>query len=196
MLLRLLVAGSFAYASACGGPTPSSSPTEAPPPAEEATSAEAEPAATPSATPAAVEEDFLFERYRSSGPVFVDQLTVRADGQLLWVAPPGAGGHARLLEARATPEEVAAVRRAVADGRFFDLDPQHTDPGIADGSQAVYRVTAAGRTHRVDCDNATPPGVETIERAVAALLTEARRAALDASPEAQPEDFDPSLRAP
>lgn len=169
---------------------------------------EAEPGPAPEADPdpevAPVEQvadplldadDFLFQWARGAGPVFVDQVSLRADGQLIWVRVPSSGGHPRALETRATDAEVAAVRGALSRAGFFALAPSYLDPGVRDGSQLILRVRAGGRTHRVSCDNQFPEGVVAVQTAVEALFTPAREAALAEAPEAQPEDFDPSLHA-
>ncbi|MCA9609387.1 MAG: hypothetical protein KC619_27490 [Myxococcales bacterium] len=139
-------------------------------------------------------DDFLFQWARSGGPAFIDEVSLRADGQLIWVRAPTVGGRPHALETRATPEEVTAVRQALARARYFALDPSYREPDVMDGSQLILRVRAGGQTHRVSCDNRFPDEVRAIRSAVEALLTPAREAALSAAPEAAPEDFDPSLQ--
>ena len=159
-------------------------------PTVEAPLAEAAPA-----DPLLVADDFLFEWARGSGPVLVDRVSLRGDGQLIWIRAPRGETRARALETRASDEEVRAVRVAIANARYFELAPRYADPGIQDGSQLTMRVRAAGRSHRVDCDNRFPDEIAGVRSAVEALFTDARIAALASAPEARPEDFDPSLLA-
>ncbi len=142
------------------------------------------------------EDDALhLEWMRSMGAAFVDQVSVRDDGQLVWVASPErVGGTAHAVTLRLTPREVRAVREAVEGSGFFELPAEPSPSGVEDGVQIVVRVRLGDRTHRVRAEEPVPPGVQRIITQVAALLsTDARREALRRAPEAQPEDYDPSL---
>lgn len=184
LLVLLLFAG-------CSG-TPATDPEPAPELVQEPVDEEA--VVEEVADPLTDADDFLLQWARSGGPAFIDEVSLRADGQLIWVRAPATGGTPHALETHATAAEVASVRRALARARFFSLDPSYVEPGVEDGSQLILRVRAGGRTHRVSCDNRFPEEVRAIEAAVGALLTPAREAALSAAPEAVPEDFDPSLQ--
>ena len=185
---------------ACGAPDTESDRAPAhseSPAAPEARVAEPTEPASEEAEPDALldAEDFLFEWARGSGAVFVDRVSLRGDGQLIWIRPVPGQTIMRVLETRVSDREVGEVRLALSEARYFDLAPEHVDPNISDGPQLTMRVRAGDRSHRVRCDNLFPAPVASIQTAVEALLTEERARALASAPEAQPEDFDPSLLA-
>lgn len=180
--------------SGCSGAEPPARSVE-PATTESTTESAAEPRSEEPAPPAELaREDFLFQWRRASGPAFVDQLSIRGDGQLIWVAQVVRGhrGTMHAVELRADDAEVAGLRRVLAEARFFEL-ASCPPSGVSDGASLLVQVREGERVHRVSCEEAPSAEVERIRATVEGLLTPARRAELERSPEAVPEDFDPSL---
>jgi hypothetical protein len=155
------------------------------------------PATPPAAAPAPAPERFVLSWRRTSGAFFRDQITVRDDGQLTWVAQVVVGntGSMHAITLQLTEAEVRSVRSAIDAAGFFSLPAEPGPSGVDDGEQLVVRMRLGDREHRVHGQEPMPPGLERLRAAVDALLTDARRAQLAAAREPDPEDFDPSLVA-
>ncbi|MBK7078330.1 MAG: hypothetical protein IPH44_39310 [Myxococcales bacterium] len=150
-------------------------------------------AAPPAATrePLVDADDFVFQLSEGHGAMPGDQLAIDAYGRVRWSSPqPDAAGVRRLhqIDWVAPPAEVRRLREALARARFFEIPPEHRDPGVSDGTQLFMRVRAGGRVWRVSCDNAFPPAVEAIRAAVAALTTPERRRGFASAAPTRPDD--------
>lgn len=197
LVLGLASCGDSNNAASARSPRPdSSSESVERAPAERAPTGEV-PATPPVEAISPAPERFLLAWRRTSGAFFRDQITVRDDGQLTWVAQVVVGntGSMHAITLQLTEAEVQSVRAAIDAAGFFSLPAEPGPSGVDDGDQLVVRVRLGDREHRVHGQEPMPPGLERLRAAVDALLTDARRAQLAAAPDPDPEDFDPSLVA-
>lgn len=144
--------------------------------------------------------DFRFEWQRGSGAVFIEELSVDAEGRATWLRPVREGDGfpvIRALDFELTAEELEALRAAVVEAGFMDLDPDCGGAdGVADGGVLFVRVRADGALHRLACGDSPLAELAPIRAVVEALETEARVEALAAAPEAPPGAGNPDLKRP
>jgi len=139
--------------------------------------AEAPPATTGQPVP------FSFEWQRSSGAIFRDRISIADNGQLTWVAQETTGGAGAMhaIHVQLDDAEVASVRQAIDAEAFFSLPTEPEPSGVQDAEQLTLHLRYGEREHRVRVETPLPPVLRRIQRAVTALLTPARQAALRAA---------------
>jgi hypothetical protein len=85
---------------------------------------------------------------------------------------------------RLRPEDMDALREAVADTGFMELAPEHDAPGVvSDGREVTWVAELGGRRHEVvlrGAPFAQVPEIERLEREVNAVLQRAADAAREA----------------
>jgi len=120
--------------------------------------------------------------------MFRDEISVADDGRFNWVAQEisGSTGTVHAISVPLTDAEVNAVRQAIDSADFFSLPPEPGPTTIQDGDHLSLGLRLGARVHRIRVEEPLPPGVVRIQRAIAALFTDARRAQLRAAGPPQP----------